>query len=55
MIKIVTKVQLINYLFSGNKTVNGQINRSFEHFQATKIALTRNVGQCPTWWPPCRI
>jgi len=16
---------------------------------------TRNVGQCPTWWPPCRI
>ena len=18
-------------------------------------ALTRNVGQCPTWWPPCRI
>jgi len=17
--------------------------------------LTRNVGQCPTWWPPCRI
>ena len=18
-------------------------------------AKTRNVGQCPTWWPPCRI
>jgi len=17
--------------------------------------ITRNVGQCPTWWPPCRI
>jgi len=17
--------------------------------------LTRNVGQCPTWWSPCRI
>jgi len=16
---------------------------------------TRNVGQCPTWWPPCQI
>jgi len=16
---------------------------------------TRNVGQCPTWWPPCRV
>jgi len=21
----------------------------------SKIFLTRNVGQCPTWWPPCRI
>jgi len=20
-----------------------------------KKELTRNVGQCPTWWPPCRI
>jgi len=19
------------------------------------IIITRNVGQCPTWWPPCRI
>ena len=19
------------------------------------IKKTRNVGQCPTWWPPCRI
>jgi len=19
------------------------------------IFLTRNVGQCPTWWPPCQI
>ena len=19
------------------------------------ISKTRNVGQCPTWWPPCRI
>ena len=21
----------------------------------TKHEWTRNVGQCPTWWPPCRI
>jgi len=21
----------------------------------TKPKRTRNVGQCPTWWPPCRI
>ena len=20
-----------------------------------KPCATRNVGQCPTWWPPCRI
>jgi len=20
-----------------------------------KQTRTRNVGQCPTWWPPCRI
>jgi len=20
-----------------------------------KTRLTRDVGQCPTWWPPCRI
>jgi len=20
-----------------------------------KTKETRNVGQCPTWWPPCRI
>jgi len=20
-----------------------------------KTQKTRNVGQCPTWWPPCRI
>ena len=20
----------------------------------SKTAKTRNVGQCPTWWPPCR-
>jgi len=20
-----------------------------------KTYATRNVGQCPTWWPPCRI
>jgi len=20
-----------------------------------KLLPTRNVGQCPTWWPPCRI
>ena len=19
------------------------------------MIITRNVGQCPTWWPPCRI
>ena len=19
------------------------------------LIITRNVGQCPTWWPPCRI
>jgi len=23
--------------------------------QKTKKQTTRNVGQCPTWWPPCRI
>jgi len=23
------------------------------HFR--KAYKTRNVGQCPTWWPPCRI
>jgi len=21
----------------------------------SKAWWTRNVGQCPTWWPPCRI
>jgi len=20
-----------------------------------KTEETRNVGQCPTWWPPCQI
>jgi len=20
----------------------------------SKISRTRNVGQCPTWWSPCR-
>jgi len=20
----------------------------------TKLVETRNVGQCPTWWSPCR-
>ena len=23
--------------------------------QTKKLERTRNVGQCPTWWPPCRI
>jgi len=22
---------------------------------AAALQTTRNVGQCPTWWPPCRI
>jgi len=24
-------------------------------FMPGRISVTRNVGQCPTWWPPCRI
>jgi len=23
--------------------------------QTRFTVITRNVGQCPTWWPPCRI
>jgi len=23
--------------------------------QKNNTYTTRNVGQCPTWWPPCRI
>jgi len=29
----------------------GAKNRSNEY----NLKQTRNVGQCPTWWPPCRI
>jgi len=24
-------------------------------FPELKYKATRNVGQCPTWWSPCRI
>ena len=24
-------------------------------YTVKKTHQTRNVGQCPTWWPPCRI
>ena len=27
----------------------------FEVLTIIKPHQTRNVGQCPTWWPPCRI
>jgi len=25
------------------------------HIRRIKPNQTRNVGQCPTWWPPCQI
>ena len=39
---------------TGCKTVR-PIYTSLFTKQIAKINKTRNVGQCPTWWPPCRM
>jgi len=28
---------------------------SYRRQSAIKKQFNQNVGQCPTWWPPCRI
>jgi len=43
---------LCNDLFCGKCDVN--VNQSVITVY-WKLERIRNVGQCPTWWPPCRI
>jgi len=44
------------WIYSANKQTKR--HHGCEHYPASlcrRLRLTRNVGQCPAWWPPCRI